>query len=278
LSKKAKKREIGQCGLCQAPNVPLCKSHIIPKAIAKWAKSKAGEEGRKAFWDINNRRLIQDFHSIPMLCECCDNVRFGQRENKFVRNIFKPYQDQQQTNFTYDEWLRYYAVSEGWRLLHHLLDLIASGSMEGLKDKLLKHLRSSHTRNVYETWRDYLLDNQPDPATEQYIYFFNHHYRLPGVNWCGPYALEARYGKLVDAKSIFGDDRFALISQTYGILLVCAVTPPEWPELKGAEIEPLGTLTISTHGRPPELLTSWIHRRMQELQEYMDKTRPKGIP
>lgn len=273
----ARKRKLGQCALCRAPKVPLCDSHIIPRAIAKWAKSNANKGERKAFWDINNRRLIQDFHRIPMLCECCDNVQFGKREDKFFTHIFKPYQDDMRREFAYNDWLRYYAISQGWRLLHHHLELVEATATEGLEKQLLRHLGSRHTQDVYERWRDYLLGNRSELDTAQYICFFNHYYRLPGVNWGGSAALEAEYGELVDAGPIFSDGRFALLSQTYGILLVCAVSPPEWSELEEEKIGSSGSLTIRAHGRLPALLAQWIWQRMRELQEYVDRTQPKGI-
>lgn len=268
-------REIGQCALCRSPRVPLCDSHFIPRAIAKWAKSKAREGEQKAFWDVNNRRFVQDFHHAPMLCECCENLRFGKREDKFMTRIFKPYQDNGRAEFTYDEWLRYYSVSEGWRLLHHLLELVKAGSTEGLNDKLLQHLCSPDTKTIYETWRNYLLENEDDPGTAQYIYFFDYNYRqLSRMTICmGDSVLGGKYGKLMDAGPVFGEDRFALVTNTFGVLLVSTVKPEEWPELKKAKLGASGTLDIKTEGYPPKLLTEWIRQRTQKLKEYIAKTR-----
>ena len=233
MLKEKMARKIGQCALCRSPRVLLCDSHVIPKAIAKWAKRKTHEGEAKAFWDVNKRKPVQDFHHAPMLCERCENSRFGKRENKFMTHIFKPYQDNGRAEFTYDEWLRYYSVSEGWRLLHHLLELVKAGSTEGLNDKLLQHLCSPDTKTIYETWRDYLLGNHEDPGTAQYIYFFDYPYRQLSrrVILGGGFELEGKYGQLVDAVPLFDKDRLVLITNTFGILLVSTITPAEWPEI-----------------------------------------------
>ena len=109
-----------------------------------------------------------------MLCHDCEEL-FSAKERWFASNIFNPWQDHKQREFSYDENLTCFIVSLSWRSLY--LDL-EEYSCDATFDKeiLLTMLRAENIM------RDYLLGKRQDVSDIQnHMFFFD---RIESASKC----------------------------------------------------------------------------------------------
>jgi hypothetical protein len=99
-----------RCRLCNQ-EAELVEGHVIPAFVARWIKDTSATGYLRTFHDPNRR--VQDFPTRQLLCSTCEN-RFSAAETKFARGLFYPFHEGR-TNFPYESWLLYFAVSLAWR-------------------------------------------------------------------------------------------------------------------------------------------------------------------
>lgn len=106
--------KFGTCALCRQECI-LKKSHIVPKFVFKKIMNSSPIRGMRNLDEPNLRK--EDGYTKHLLCEDCEG-RFSKLEDKFVREVFRPYNDGELNNFKYEEWLIRFIVSVNWRTLY----------------------------------------------------------------------------------------------------------------------------------------------------------------
>ncbi len=156
------KTQKGQCALCRK-NKELQLSHIVPHFVGRKMIKTAPGNIRMT----NEPNIVaQDIEKHYMLCHDCEEL-FSARERWFASNIFNPWQDHKQEQFSYDENLTYFIISLSWRSLY--LDL-EEFSCDPTFDRevLMIMLRAENIM------RDYLLEKRQDISDIQnHIFFFD---------------------------------------------------------------------------------------------------------
>lgn len=152
----------GQCALCRQ-NKELQLSHIVPHFVGrKMIKTAPGNI--RVTNDPN--KVAQDIEKHYMLCHDCEEL-FSAKERWFASNIFNPWQDHKQQEFSYDENLTYFIVSLSWRSLYLDLEEYSCDSTFD-KEILLTMLRAE------SIMRDYLLGKRQDVSDIQnHMFFFD---------------------------------------------------------------------------------------------------------
>lgn len=145
----------GQCALCRQ-NKELQLSHIVPRFVGrKMIKTALGNIR------VTNEpnKVAQDIEKHYMLCHDCEEL-FSAKERWFASNIFNPWQDHKQREFSYDENLTYFIVSLSWRSLYlDLEEYFCDATFD--KEILLIMLRAENIM------RDYLLGKRQDVSDIQ---------------------------------------------------------------------------------------------------------------
>lgn len=156
-----KKKTIhGQCALCRQ-NKELQLSHIVPHFVGRRMIKTAPGDIRVT----NEPNIVaQDIEKHYMLCHDCEEL-FSAKERWFASNIFNPWQDHKQREFSYDENLTYFIVSLSWRSLYLDLEEYSCDSTFD-KEILLTMLRAE------SIMRDYLLGKRQDVSDIQNHIFF----------------------------------------------------------------------------------------------------------
>ena len=150
-------RESKICKLCEQKKT-LKESHIIPKFVFRWMKQTGGNYIRKA--DNVNKR-VEDGVKQYFLCGDCEGL-FSKLEDKFARDIFYPYSNNNVTTFNYDEDLLKFSISVLFRIL--LVNHNASGSFDNIH---WKDLLSAENE-----WKDFLYkDGELVNFNKIHIYF-----------------------------------------------------------------------------------------------------------
>jgi len=122
--------EFGICRLCDCEKT-LKESHIIPKFVFRWMKQTGGRYIRKA--DNPNKRVDDGVKSY-LLCNDCEQS-FSKFEDKFARDIFYPYSNDNIAIFQYDKDLMKFSISVLYRLL--LINLNENQSFDNVHFKEL---------------------------------------------------------------------------------------------------------------------------------------------
>lgn len=101
---------------CREPAIE--NSHVIPGFVFRAIKS----DSPTGFFRNPNcpNQRHQDGDKLPLLCQECEQ-RFGRAEREFASNVFLPFHERDQNDFSYCEWLHYFMTSLAWRTL--VLDL-----------------------------------------------------------------------------------------------------------------------------------------------------------
>lgn len=107
----------GICKLCGQERT-LNNSHFIPNFAIKWIK-KTSATGYLRRTDKVNKR-VQDYIKEYWLCRKCENL-FSQWENKFSKNIFYPFINDNKTKIIYERWMAKFAASLSWRTLSYFI-------------------------------------------------------------------------------------------------------------------------------------------------------------
>ena len=158
---KAKTKK-GQCALCRK-NKELQLSHIVPHFVGRKMIKTAPGNIRMT----NEPNIVaQDIEKHYMLCHDCEEL-FSARERWFASNIFNPWQDHKQEQFSYDENLTYFIISLSWRSLYLDLEEFSCDSTFN-REVLMIMLRAENIM------RDYLLGKRQDISDIQnHIFFFD---------------------------------------------------------------------------------------------------------
>ena len=158
---KAKTKK-GQCALCRK-NKELQLSHIVPHFVGRKMIKTAPGNIRMT----NEPTIVaQDIEKHYMLCHDCEEL-FSARERWFASNIFNPWQDHKQEQFSYDENLTYFIISLSWRSLYLDLEEFSCDSTFN-REVLMIMLRAENIM------RDYLLGKRQDISDIQnHIFFFD---------------------------------------------------------------------------------------------------------
>lgn len=150
------------CRLCKK-NVPLLKSHVIPKFATDWLKRTSAS----GFFRIGATPNIpyQDSPKERLLCAQCEQL-FSGFEKYFSEHLFRPYINDYlddwgipKTGFRikYDSRLLKFIISFHWRLAISENMAIAAYGDTARKIVLEKA----------EMWRKYLMDEISDPGPEE---------------------------------------------------------------------------------------------------------------
>ncbi len=110
------------CKLCGEKKT-LEESHIIPKFVFRWLKQTGGKYIRKA--DNPNKR-VEDGVKEYLFCRECEQL-FSKLEDKFARDLFYPYSNEQVCEFKYDSDLLRFSISVLYRIL--LIDQINNSNL-----------------------------------------------------------------------------------------------------------------------------------------------------
>ncbi len=123
------------CRLCNA-NEAIENSHVIPRFVFRSIKSDSPTGFLRSRRTPNRRE--QDGDKQPLLCQDCEG-KFSVAENEFARNIFIPFHEKDQDQFSYGPWLHYFLTSLAWRTL--VLDLPDFDADRTIMPSLLKPFR-----------------------------------------------------------------------------------------------------------------------------------------
>ena len=156
------KTQKGQCALCRK-NKELQLSHIVPHFVGRKMIKTAPGNIRMT----NEPNIVaQDIEKHYMLCHDCEEL-FSARERWFASNIFNPWQDHKQEQFSYDENLTYFIISLSWRSLYLDLEEFSCDPTFS-REVLMIMLRAENIM------RDYLLGKRQDISDIQnHIFFFD---------------------------------------------------------------------------------------------------------
>lgn len=130
------------CKLCGEEKT-LKESHVIPKFVFRWLKQTGGKYIRKA--DNPNKR-VEDGVKEYLFCHECEQL-FSKLEDKFARDLFYPYSNEQVCKLKYDSDLIRFSISVLYRIL--LINLIENS-----------HLNQGFTKDLLlaqAEWKDFLL-------------------------------------------------------------------------------------------------------------------------
>lgn len=261
------------CALCGL-KANIIKSHIVPDFVRRWARDVFQNE---EFWHVNERKFKKGFTQPRILCADCDNNRFKQREEIFAEDFFKPYQRASVKQLPYGPWLRYFCVSLSWRILHYYLTNRKERPywVSRWDQKLVQGLDNVETRQTFVDWQRFLLDESPEPLTDQYLFLLDYYHRPKGnyperVNWFGVCEADRILGRIVDAQPLWGFDSegrkmLCIASNLYGLLFVSAVFPRQLPELSASIITDSGVVVALDVRRRPILINAWVQNRAYEL-------------
>lgn len=218
-----KKTIYGQCALCRQ-NKELQLSHIVPHFVGRRMIKTAPGDIRVT----NEPNIVaQDIEKHYMLCHDCEEL-FSAKERWFASNIFNPWQDHKQREFSYDESLTYFIVSLSWRSLYLDLEEYSCDSTFD-KEILLTMLRAE------SIMRDYLLGKRQDVSDIQnHIFFFDR------IESASNYDFEknpsvAMHRSITSYSAYNGDTSFT-ISNLLGIMIVTFYSMTEQEEWTNTQI------------------------------------------
>ena len=247
-----KKKTIhGQCALCRQ-NKELQLSHIVPHFVGRRMIKTAPGDIRVT----NEPNIVaQDIEKHYMLCHDCEEL-FSAKERWFASNIFNPWQDHKQREFSYDENLTYFIVSLSWRSLYLDLEEYSCDSTFD-KEILLTMLRAE------SIMRDYLLGKRQDVSDIQnHIFFFDR------IESASNYDFEknpsvAMHRSITSYSAYNGDTSFT-ISNLLGIMIVTFYSMTEQEEWTNTHIlNGSGTIAAKKQG-----IKSVVG---QEIQHWMNE-------
>ncbi|HDM78509.1 MAG TPA: hypothetical protein ENG51_18905 [Deltaproteobacteria bacterium] len=106
----SEEKMIEKCELC-GKQVPLVKSHIIPKFATNWIKKTSLTGGLRK--PLNPNIRYQDSAKIRLLCSQCEQ-KFSKWEKWFADNVFYKYWNGGKRLFQYNESLLLFILSLSW--------------------------------------------------------------------------------------------------------------------------------------------------------------------
>lgn len=241
----------GQCALCRQ-NKELQLSHIVPRFVGrKMIKTALGNIR------VTNEpnKVAQDIEKHYMLCHDCEEL-FSAKERWFASNIFNPWQDHKQREFSYDENLTYFIVSLSWRSLYlDLEEYFCDATFD--KEILLIMLRAENIM------RDYLLGKRQDVSDIQ-----NHMFFFDRIESASNYDFEknpsvAMHRSITSYSAYNGKTSFT-ISNLLGIMIVTFYSMEEQEEWTNTQIlNGRGTIVAENQG-----IKSVVG---QEIQHWMNE-------
>ncbi|MBU8922941.1 MAG: hypothetical protein KOO63_14080 [Bacteroidales bacterium] len=142
----------GECKLCRN-NCDLQNSHIVPAFVYRWLKETSPTGHLRSSEQPNLRR--QDGQKEYWLCSDCEGM-FGEWENLFATEVFRPTAKSSTRNIPYREWMLKFAVSLTWRVLTYVSEF---GDVNHLSAE-----QSKQADLAREEWALFLLGKVPHPG------------------------------------------------------------------------------------------------------------------
>lgn len=140
---------LGHCALCDEVTT-LRLSHIMPRFIVKWIKSKENSFIPSFLTHESPQKPVQEMKRLCLLGSCCEQ-RFGNYERLFERKIFTPFVSNQtfEGSMLSEPWFLKASISYAWRVCQHFLRTVPK---EVPQDLVEQCMLSS------DIWRKYLLE------------------------------------------------------------------------------------------------------------------------
>jgi len=251
------KENIGTCALCREVK-ELQESHIIPKFINLWQKKTSATGYLRHSRAVNQR--VQDGYKDYLLCFECEQL-FGRYEKKYAEKVFYPYQNHDNKDVEYGEWLLKFSTSVTWRILT---------LMKKQKGHIgLSLFHSQKLSFAEKTWRQFLLGERNDIGmTEQHMIL------MGGIESTGSIETAPNINNylMTTTDYTFGSTKkegFIYLNMCGIVLLGFTSRQNPWD---GSRIDMQGTLKIQ--GKKyfiPENFPGWINDRA-ERTDIMNKS------
>lgn len=136
------------CALCAAER-PLRLSHVIPKFVFAWMKSRG--EFIRGFGRPN--LPLQDGPKVRMLCGPCES-RLSVWERAAATSLFRPANSASNAHFDYGSWLLPFAVSLSFRVMRYFQQLVRSEPHHA-------SVIATECESAAAQWAAFLLGAQP---------------------------------------------------------------------------------------------------------------------
>ncbi len=243
------------CRLCGS-NEAIKGSHVTPALVYRAIKADSATGFMRLAASPNQR--IQDGDKHPLLCSDCEQ-RFGQREAKFNKHVFKAFHQHDHDSFDYGDWLHYFLTSVTWRTL--IMDLGDDATIVRIPTQVLPDFEAAA-----DTMRRYLLGNNT-LATR----IDNHVFLFPSDSSCSPELAAAGPNFLirrsVGGYTLWGDGFSAVMHNLAGFWCVTHIRLNPNDTWQNTQIAPAGG-----QFRPPQIVESWIaHAFFEDIIEFSKK-------
>ena len=243
----------GRCALCMR-YARLQKSHVIPKFVGKYLKntSATGYLAR-----ATNAKRVQDLDTYRLLCRDCEQ-RFSKLEKYFADKIFHPSHGNGVGNLDYDNRLKLFAISLGWRALK-----IGYETVKSLRPEFGIQMKQAEF-----VWREFLLnDGQTACPYESHLFFLNN-LDLPTdvpekFEW---YSLRA-----ADCTIVSNNSRVFTYVKLADMVFVTSIHPMAMAGWKGTRIKQNGSIPRSCTIDDGMLWEFLLHRAKEA---FASPTRP----
>ncbi|MFQ9696626.1 MAG: hypothetical protein ACLRY5_07335 [Zhenhengia sp.] len=153
---------IGKCRLCEAEEIELKESHIVPKFFYNYIKKNSPANGLRTTQDPNQR--VQDGLKLYFLCNECEQL-FSKYERKFNQLVFQPISENPlecSIDTKYDE-IAYFLLSVAWRSI-----LCEYEKDEEALD--MTDIERERLGQILEEWRQILKDEQLNKLEKKEMY------------------------------------------------------------------------------------------------------------
>ena len=153
---------LNECPLCHR-NLPLQKSHIIPKFFGKELKKRSNSQTLIDGINPQKNPNPQDTSKEFLLCHQCEQ-RFSKWETRF-RNKVMPTNQSLLAPIHYEDWMLKFLVSVSWRVLTYLKYAPSYAAGAATNNELLEFVPAlapgyhNEAVNALEIWRLFLLGN-----------------------------------------------------------------------------------------------------------------------
>lgn len=264
------------CRLCQSKEA-VKNSHIIPEFVSSWLKETSQLGGLRNV-DLPNLRQ-EDTTKTPLLCSECEEKRLSPKEGLFAEEIFRPFNDEGQLEFTYSDWLLYFVVSLSWRVGQSLLEKLRNQNSDV----------ASHVEIALSDWGNFLLE-KPSKSGQ-----YAHHLLFDCMYHCrmhvGPYYDERYALRTIDYAIPYGDERVAVYVKLPGLVFFSGVYPADPTGWKNTRILNSGRMAASGQevrdplfwgymrdsvSNIPQLMNAMSDRQKGKLEERMKTAPPRS--
>ncbi len=233
-----------KCALC-GDEAKLRDSHIIPRFVFKHLKKSGASPFLRGYENPNER--IQDYNE-KLLCPDCEQ-HLNKFESPVAGYIYHPYQREDSTTFSHDDWLHRFHISLNWRLIHSDLSEWES---------LPQHQREA-VEDARDIWHDIILNDAPvhkDPFTHHMVLLSDLELRTDPSEL--PDRWEFYRDRAIDATVVHGARTHYYVKLPKIALITC-IQPPHFAGFSNTEIEESGR--IRTPQRIPRDIENFLVQR-----------------